>query len=323
MRERLKFGRLGKVARAAFLADAIMAQHAELLTRVPEEKQVEAMTAACFHQLYRQEFPTAVKTGDWTPLREMLAPIGELRHWIRTNTVADLKDDAVQQEIPELQALLQEHEKTGTTITRLSEGNYKVPTGILSSDQWRDAAKAKCEHRFEGVVVHGGPLGIRKACATRTCKTHWPELQKAPATSARAGSPSTGKWEKQEAERRSRENAFARLRKQAWPGVVKAVTAHAKVNARLVSDVLSTYAVREVTNKTGIRFSDETATAVLALHGILRKAHTHQTFASAVKAYGFDLKRFERETKKAKAAAGKAPRTGSASKARNVKKGKK
>lgn len=302
VRARLRLLRLGPLARQAFGADAITTQHAELLAAISDVKeQEEALVEACFYELFGDEIRKATKTGDWTACRDHVAPIAVLKDWKRENLVADIRAAEVQEELPELQTFVKEAKDAGTKIVQVSANDYNVPAGLLGTRDYRVVGKRKCAHQERAVQVHGGPTIIQTVCLEKTCKVHWPELNKPaekPGAAAKR-SPSEQKWHDQDARRRKQEAAWAKLRKAALPAVVKAITAHVKITAALVKDVLGSYATKQVHDQTAVKLSDDTAAAYLALHALDKRSHTRASFSTAAKAYKFDLTKFEREHTKA------------------------
>lgn len=327
VRRRLKLRRLGKTARSAFLGDAITAQHAELLTGVTNPKdQDEALERGAFYEIFGAEVKNAIKSGDWAEVRDHMAPIAFLREWIRDHTVVDIRDETVQQEFPEVRELVASTPKaSAATVLQLSEARYRSPAGTIPLDQWR-VAKKKCAKTERGVVVHGGATVVREICRDKTCAIHWPELNrpKEPAATTASGRPAKPTaFERQQAARRQAELAWAKLKRAAWPAVVAAVKVYARVTGALVLEVLGGHGVKAVAERSGLKLTDDTAAAFLAIHAIERKAYSRGDFARATAPYRFDLARFDRDQKKlAKAKAASKPRTGSAAKGRSVKKGK-
>jgi ParB/RepB/Spo0J family partition protein len=309
VRRRLRYLRLGKAAAAAFRADAITAQHADELAKIhgaqSETVQQQALVEACFHSLARHDVDKAVKKGDWASVAASVAPVAELRSWMAHHLVANVKDEAVQDAIPGLREVIEKAEQSGVPMVQLSRTNWgRIPEGLLQvGKDWCEVGKysSKCENaEVNGLVVHGGRTEVVTFCRTKGCPAHFPAPAPRPGTAAakaaRANETIAEKRLREAAERQRKQEAeFQRLRKDAWPAVIAAVKAKARLSADVVRGVLSNFEIRTITDRTGLKFSDETALAFLALHPIVRAAHARQMFAGATKRYGFDLAKFERD----------------------------
>jgi ParB/RepB/Spo0J family partition protein len=305
IRQRLKYAKLTKLGRAAFAADAITAHHAELLSRISDAKLADrALDEGCFYELHGNEVQGAIAKGAWAEVRDHVAPIAVLREWMNDNIVANIHDQELQKELPDVGLLMTAAEKSGVPVLQLSQTNYQVPKGIIQRAEWRAAGgkEKRCDLMKRYPVVHGGPTVVVEACLNKKCKTHWPEHNRPATTTATSGTATRKlsaeeiRYQKQDAARRKKDAAWTKLKKDARAALVKIVVSQATLSADLVASVLSKYAVKEVADRTGVTLTDKTAAAVLALHVMGQAEYGRTTFAAFGKKYKFDLAKFERDS---------------------------
>jgi ParB/RepB/Spo0J family partition protein len=295
VRRRLKLASLGATARKAFGADALTTQQAELLSRLPERLQLEALQAACYTSLFGREALRRIETADWPALRDAVGPVRDLQRWIQDHTVADPRDEAVQEAIPELAGLVKRADDTGGKILTISEGAFEVPKGVLAAGDYRPVTgrvgNKKCDHTERAVVVHAGPTRLVDVCRDKSCAKHWPELQQDDArepASARRVDPANEK-------RRQADLAWGKLKRAAMPALIRAIVSNARLTAELVLEALGKYDVKNVQERTGVKLSDATAAAVLALHGIARHPlGSRADLTRTGKRFRFDLAAWEK-----------------------------
>lgn len=205
VRDRLKLNKLVELVREALEAGAITTKHAELIGTLPADQHAEAL-AKCFPDWADlddsgKSTPIAklVEKRDWVRLAPQLLGTRDLARWARDHGKADLDDETVQLQLVDE---LQDGEKNASTFDIaaaakslaqlstddwLSDGEIKA-LGVLPTTHWRKVGKGpahRCEHTKRGAPIHGMKFGrdgkrivIFDVCCEKTCKKHWPELNR-------------------------------------------------------------------------------------------------------------------------------------------------
>jgi uncharacterized membrane protein len=148
-----------------------------------------------------------------------------------------------------------------------------------------------------------GPTRIVEACLDTACAIHWPDrVRQREASGDRPASPAARTaMSAAEKKRRAIEDAWKKARVGARIALAKGVIAKPVLTAKLVLDILSPYAAKEVETRTKVKLTDATAAAVLLLHALGHHERTRADFAAFGKLVGFDLAKYEREAARGKA----------------------
>jgi len=318
VQRRMRYERLGPLVRSAFLANVITTDHADDLAMITDVAlQERALIEGCFQALGAtspraaslKKLATA-SPEDLDALRLSVAPLRSLHQWIHDNIRQDPTDGAVQEEFPELAQLATTTDVA--TLLQVSDHSWKVPTGVLQREEYREVTGKKSTHGEAAIVVHGGPMRLVRICRDRACRAHWPDLmtRQTPADTARAA-----RFEAQAARQRKAQAAWSRTRRSVWPALVTHATTHAKLSGDLVRRVIGEYATRELLRRAkGVKLTDANAAGVLALHVLERSRRTRSELSTAARLVGFDLGKWERDerarqksaSKKATAKSGRA-----------------
>ena len=194
--------------RKVFAENRITEGHANRLTRVPVEKQEDALET-CFHPLFRSDM-----LDDGAEQMEP-APVADLDEWIARHVKEEIDAADVTHVFPELalQSAAEHPEELVPTLIDLSDSNTPGSDlgtkthGLVGNLSWTEirTAKDECENQMQGVVKHGGVVRVLTICAKRGCPKHRP-----PKPKPKAGAKASGKPDYQvEQERQDRE-------RQAW-----------------------------------------------------------------------------------------------------------
>lgn len=282
VRRRLNLTRLSAIVRDAFLADAITAAHAELLTRLNDKDQREALSE-CFSFL--NGAPDAMITAQsWGELSQALEPVVTVEKWIANRVALDLTNVEVQEELlADLRAEEPDVEITADQLVscvKLSGASWIAPDmqkrlGVVPQGAWREVKGKACEHVRSGLVVHGGARTLHSVClAGSKCAKHWPPepARQSGARSSASARPKPTAKEQAESERRAREAAawtsVAPLAKAAVATFLKGT----KFNAALVKEVIDyatdyrdTVSLAEIKADYDLTLTDKNAALVLKL----------------------------------------------------------
>ena len=281
------------------LADGEIAiGHADRLTRVEVEMQPKAL-ASC-----RSEIPERGLFGANTDREFEPAPIEFLERWIGSHAAVrtDIDADDVGAYFPELAEL---EPDAVPTLLRLSEsGQPGADTGdkkhglvghkswveigsIVYNDAGRKAKAKDCEHAVDGVVVHGGPVRVLRACAKKGCPVHRPKAKPAPAGEAKAtGEQKRPTWEVK--------NEKREVERKAWeaelPEVAQAFAEHVK-GLKLTPEMLGRLVRTDdiVKHLDGWELTTETMGEALAFEGV--QVWNREVFKDTSAAFGFKMPR--------------------------------
>lgn len=264
-------------AKAAYRAEAITAAHADLLTKLPADKQRYALDFECFNRLlFRGDDDAeiygpddAIAAGRWDLLAPALEGVGVLKKYVRRMATIDTTAPEVQEVFGDLaeaidDADVEEAVKTEKVYQLSALNDQKLTSGearalgvvtwgkwveIITDDDDRPAhpyqTRERCEHQGLGEVIHpiDSPLaGKVQCCVKPSCQVHRP---KAAATE----DSSMASWRKQQdaerkqrqkeaEERQAKQEAFARALPAYRQALVKA-TKGVRLNAKLVGVILN------------------------------------------------------------------------------------
>ena len=297
---------LSAPVKMAFAADRITAAHADRLTRVPVEKQADALER-CFHPLFGSHLIDDDDEG-MEP-----APVARLDEWIARHVKEDLDKASVQHVFPDLleQATGDQPEDVVPTLVQLSESHHAGADletrkhGLVNAGAWTliQTKKDHCLNMVQGVVVHGGPVRIVTVCAKKGCPKHRPPKPKAP-TKATKGAKATTKpaWQVQQDRDEAARKVWAALKPKAFAAFALHVR-DLKVTPALVSELLGWKARDVVHLLDGKKITAKNMGQAVAL-GVLLSHNTwgRQDFVKVVKWFGFKLGPLERGLKRQAAA---------------------
>ena len=306
VRRRVRLLDLDEVALEALDVGRISLGHADLLTRVPAAKQLDALQQ-CYYSLWQDDE------------RVEPAPVTQLQRWIGHNVKLELDDDVVADYFPEL---LEGAPAPVPTLIQLSDshhvhsdlGNNKH--GLVGRGKWEPIGATSwggeipdCEHAQDGVVVHGGPLRILRVCAKPGCPVHRPPRDSSTAATGAAdaggedGAAATGtdrqapdpdhEW--REREQRRREEA---KRWDAEKGDVLRTFAEHVAELKVTPDLVrllwqgdsGAQACQEIFGDDWT-LTEESMGQALALGMVHQDSWSRENFVAAVKPFGFKLPR--------------------------------
>jgi len=245
---RLKLLQMSDAAQEAYRGGAITAEHADILARVPAHQQAAAL-AACFSQMLyevpyeevgEEETDTpytiaqAIQAGRWGLLQPCIDSAASLRRWVKNHSTADIQDQAIQADIPELAVAIADAAAEDAALLqvsldeRLNESEAKA-LGVIRRARWIEIDQAgtyeagrvsneRCEAMRQAVVTHPvtpGVLRVVMVCIKRTCPVHRP----APATKrslSSAEDPRQSAAQRQAEEKRQREEAARAEQARMW-----------------------------------------------------------------------------------------------------------
>ena len=165
----------------------------------------------------------------------------------------------------------------GATIT-----GWDTKTGKA----WKRKAK-DCEHAVDGVVVHGGPVRVLRACAKKGCPVHRPKAKPAPAGEAKA----TGEQKRPQYEI---DNERREVERKAWeaelPEVAQAFAEHVK-GLKLTPEMLGRLVRTDdiVKHLDGWELTTETMGEAVAFEGV--QVWNRDQFKDTSAAFGFKMPR--------------------------------
>ena len=246
---RLKLLRMSEPAREAYRANAITAEHADILARVPAHQQAAALTACFASMLFYDacddilgedadgpsDIDQAIAQGRWDLLAPTLVSAGELRRHVARHSTVDIADEAVQTELPALAEALADAAADDAALLqvsldpRLGETDAKV-LGVIRRGRWIEIDEAgtnvpgevstsRCEHMRQAAVTHPVTpkvLRIVTICTKRSCQVHRPAAEKTERHAGPAASPKETERQRQAEEKRAADEAAAKERARVW-----------------------------------------------------------------------------------------------------------
>lgn len=255
---RLKLLGLIADAQAALREGRMDVARAELLVKLDEDAQAEALQEAVWLSLFEGYDVEDGRPRTAPAAADSLSSLSELRAWVDRRTrlsLADLADD------PETRALFPEASeavldaqdaRTPTplleiALDRFSQSPAKadIPAGVLRlNTDYREVVGKRCATSERAVVVFGQRKGdVVFVCRDKKgCPTHWPPKAK-PGHAEKSGPRPS--WEQQEAERKRLGAVWERVRPDVEK-VVIAASAKVKTTPKLLQDVLGDAARDEV-----------------------------------------------------------------------------
>jgi len=256
---RLKLRSLTKKARQAFERDEITPAHAERLARLTPAQQDDALTEVCFYPLFGAPEDNdsgcvvnrAVMDRDEGPGRRDVQPVSKLDEWIARKVRLQPDSEDTLHFFPELADALDAAEENMEHCRLLELSESSTPGaelrdkkhGTLGHRRWVEIGSKtytgrvvkRCDHVERGVVVHGGPIRVLEVCATKGCKVHFPEQQKATGASQRSSQAANRqRWEHENAER----DRQYKIRDAFWEALDALVTVKAATLKKLDGRVL-------------------------------------------------------------------------------------
>jgi ParB/RepB/Spo0J family partition protein len=299
---RLRLLDLGPVAREAFAADVLTAGHAELLSKLGAEDQ-DAALPACFLNLFGKDLAKRLKARAWDELRDDVAAVKDLRHWIAMHVKTEIHAPDLQADLPEIAAAVAAADKAGTALVEVSTAWNLTPAdrkrlgpGVLTEADYKIVGTDKrgkpirpCATIERAVIVHGAPAEVIQICRDPKCARHYPAAD-VPAPKDR---PLTA-GEKADRARAAKQRAFGALRNKALRAAGGRYHTW-KITPALVRDLTSRSECREIQRALGLpALAGENAAAYVIGRWLLSRGHSRAQFAAAAKLVGFDLAKFER-----------------------------
>ena len=316
IRKRMRLLDLDQVVQEALSAGRITVAHADLLTRVPRELQMDGL-AKCFYSLWRDEE------------RSEPAPVSDLESWISKRVNLALDEVIAEDYFPQL---VEDAPAPLPSLIRLSDSHFVNDDlggrghGLIGANRWCSIGPEtwggevpSCEHVQDGVVVHGGPWRIVRVCAKPGCSVHRP--RRAPASDDDGGD--AGLSEEARAERERQQKAEERWREQErreaesrrrWDeereGVVRAFLEHCAdlpvtVDLVRISDALAEGVefCQEILGKDW-ELEEARIGQVIAAATVRRRAWSREQFLAGVKPFGWKAPRRKAQPKKGAAKKG-------------------
>lgn len=289
---RLKLLGLIGDAKDALRAGQMDVARAELLVKLDEDTQAQALKEAVWLRLFEGYDPEDGRPKVAPALIDSQASLSELREWVDERTrlsLHDLATDADTRELfPEAAEAVAESETAHAptpllevALDRFSQSPAKatIPAGVLRlGAQFREVVGKRCKSAERAVVVFGQRKGdVVLVCRDKKgCATHWPP--KAKADLAAKGTPRMT-WQEEQAERQRQEAIFERVAPDLRNAIVVA-TARVKTTPATLTDLLRKAhhddAVTEAIKAAGVKVNGETVARIAAIadaFGDLYNAH--------------------------------------------------
>lgn len=251
--DRLRLRSLIPVVQLAFRAGAITLEHAEPLSRLKPETQMEALEHCFSGLLLGAHIPKVIEALSWAELARAVVSPAELRRWIAHHQTVDISDPTVQASIPDLADALEEADAERGRLLQVSEAEGLSTQdarslGVVRRERWIEIileggergpgkSRRRCESMQTVVVTHPAdqPPRVIQACLKPSCEVHRPGAAPDPALMARRA--------KDKAWRAVRADFFQALAKRipaaATPAIVKACVPQDTLNRLKASFGLS------------------------------------------------------------------------------------
>ena len=304
---RLKLLGLIGDAKDALRAGQMDVARAELLVKLDEDTQAQALKEAVWLRLFEGYDPEDGRPKVAPALIDSQASLSELREWVDERTrlsLHDLATDADTRELfPEAAEAVAESETAHAptpllevALDRFSQSPAKatIPAGVLRLNaQFREVVGKRCKSAERAVVVFGQRKGdVVLVCRDKKgCATHWPPKVKVDPEAAATARPS---WEAQEAERKRVHAIWERVK----PDVIKAIiaaSAKVKTTPKLLQDILEHHAYDQagVAIKAIGKLTLETFGRAWVLAGALTELYDVRGAEGALKSVNgfFDIKK--------------------------------
>jgi ParB/RepB/Spo0J family partition protein len=276
--DRLTLDKLIVAAKKAFESDALTAAHAIEIARLTPEDQIKALDLA-FQTVWNVD-------GKGHDAKDLIG-LHALKAEIARNCKLNLADESTQAELPQLAEAMTVALDAGGPLLEVSSGNKAdCPKGVKAQGAWREVGKRdRCDFARPAVVVHGQARRgeVLQVCATRTCKTHFPPKPKPAARAKRQES-----WQKENAERKAKAEAWGKLRPHAARAVVVA-TKGWKITERLLDAVierLASYGVAARIRKAIGPITLRNFGQAVALAQLFNDEYSREAFARTAKTLG-------------------------------------
>lgn len=300
---RLKLLTLPDATKAVYRANAITADHADQLTRVPAQHQAAALRA-CFSDLLfvpDRDFdgPSNIDEAIASGRADLLAPCvrsgAELRRWIARHTTVDIADPATQAALPEVALAIEDAAAEGRRVLQVSVQEYPVLSpaeakdlGVVRWGRWVEILDVdpegpkpkvlahqtldRCEAMESAVVAHPADAPARRLtiCYKRGCPVHRPSqvIDAAPPTdpvaAARALQEEQARIDAQEKARQRLELWHDVQRPKYFAALAKRVRT-TKVTPDLVRSLVGRNPIELVYQNFGLELTPATAVTVLVL----------------------------------------------------------
>lgn len=234
--DRLRLRSLNLPIQQAFRAGAIGLEHAEALSRLDAETQVEAFEQCFSALLLGGNVAKAIAAMQWANLAPAVVSPAELRRWIAHHQTSDISDPAIQASIPDLADALEEAEAERSRLLQVSEAEglstlEARSLGVVRRERWVEilmegsergpwTSRRRCESMQTVVITHPAdkPPRVVQGCLKPSCQVHRPAAVPDPTHEARRA--------KDKAWRAVRADFFRALAKRvpamATPAIVKA-----------------------------------------------------------------------------------------------------
>lgn len=337
---RLKLLGLIADAQDALRAGQMDVARAELLAKLDEDAQAEALDSVVWLDLFARPADGADRDGPRTAAA--LCSLADLRRWVDQRTRLSLDDLVHDPEtmalFPEASEALAENETAHAPEPLLEvaldhDGSPKkstVPPGVRRlNTHFREVTGTPCASARRAIVVFGTRKGeVVVVCpAKKDCQTHWPSK-----ANILAGSPTAPRrtWQEEEAERKRVAQIWERVRPAAVQAAVQA-TAKIKTTPAILLEALRQFFYSEASEAlkaTGTRApTPATFGRLYVLAKTLRDYYQDDSAARALKKIGspFNVAKAMREAEAAMKAKPKTPedetkRTSAATKQASAKK---
>lgn len=250
--DRIKLLDLLPEAQRLLTARRIEIGHAIALSRIPQDRQREAINPACTALFVGEGglFGPGGREERSDPYNGLKAQsVRELQAWIDQRVRFDPSAPVNVELFPETQEVLEDADKVvSITHSHHTHPDAKDGTRIYSTVSWKRAdgqEKAKtCEKSVTGVVVAGWGRGQAfKVCVNKTCKVHWAAAARATTRrrhqQATETPEATGKREAKEAAARATKQEASEVFKVAERrGLERVATSTKKLTRALLTAVV-------------------------------------------------------------------------------------
>ncbi len=294
-------------ARDAYRHNAITAEHADILAQVPVHQQASALEACFSEMLFYSVFDEteetgaatsdtqpndvreAIEQGRWDLLAQCLESASSLRRWITTHSTADVADEAVQADIPELAVAIADAAAEDAALLQVSldeslqEGQAKT-LGVVRRARWIEIDESgtfepnrvsteRCEFMRQAVITHPvTPRAVRvvTVCIKRSCGIHRP----APAVATDKSFVKATERERKAVEQRQKQEADLAERMRVWkeeqrPKYLSALSAAVlkmkTVTPQLVRTLVTKWDIEQIETAYALTLGPKTALAILLL----------------------------------------------------------